>query len=103
MNLQNSARSENDLSKMDLRAVETTAQNPELDIPESNDVQDQILFLMSMSPLPMFMDYFDSGIRNPLKKQFATFQLYSRAMSPPKGILESLSPTFSFSNLSISI
>lgn len=39
-------------------------------MPESNDVQDQILFLMSMSPLPMFMDYFDNEIRNPLRKQF---------------------------------
>lgn len=44
-------------------------------MPESHDVQDQLMFLLSMSPLLLFMDYFDNGIRNPLKKQVNAMQM----------------------------
>lgn len=65
---------------------------PELDMPESYDVQDQLMFLMSMSPLLMFMDYFDNGIRNPLRKQFSTMQMQAASVLSAAGQLDKISP-----------
>lgn len=40
------------------------------EMPESSEMQDQLMFMMSMSPLMTRSNYFDMSIKNPLRKLF---------------------------------